>query len=275
MNTEKITFIGAGNMARSLITGLIADGYRPENIWSSDPDEIQLNNLQVHHAININTDNNLAIEKSTVIVLAVKPQVLREVCLQIAKSCQQHKPLVISIAAGIRSNDIQRWLGGNLAIVRVMPNTPALLQCGASGLYANEQVSAKQKEVAESILRAVGITLWVNKEELIDTVTALSGSGPAYFFLFMEGMQESAMQLGLDEKAARMLTLQTAFGAAKMALESEEDAATLRKRVTSPGGTTERAIAVFEKNNLRQHIHAALSAAKQRSQELAEQFGDD
>ncbi|NOX09491.1 MAG: pyrroline-5-carboxylate reductase [Gammaproteobacteria bacterium] len=273
MNTKNITFIGAGNMARSLISGLLADGYDAKNIYASDPDVAQLNNLQVHHAININPDNNEAISNSDIIVLAVKPQMLRSVCQQIAASTQQRCPLVISIAAGIRATDIERWLGGKLPIVRVMPNTPALLQCGASGLYANERVSDEQKDIAESILRAVGITLWVEQEALMDTVTALSGSGPAYFFLLMETLQESATQLGLAPQAARMLTLQTALGAAKMAMESEDDAATLRRRVTSPGGTTERAICVLEENDIRQHIHLALQAAKRRSHELAEQFG--
>ena len=275
MNTKNITFIGAGNMARSLIAGLLADGYDPAKIWASDPNPAQLNDLHTRHSIQITTDNNEAISNSDVIVLAVKPQMLHTVCEQIATITQQKQCLVISIAAGIRASDIQRWLNGKLPIVRVMPNTPALLQCGASGLYANEQVNNEQKELAESILRAVGITLWVDREELMDTVTALSGSGPAYFFLLMETLQESATQLGLDPQAARMLTLQTAFGAAKMALESEDDAAMLRQRVTSPGGTTEAAICSLEDNDIRQHIHMALQAARDRSCELAKQFGDE
>ena len=192
-----------------------------------------------------------------------------------AASVQQQKPLVISIAAGIRSTDIERWLGGNCALVRCMPNTPALLQEGASGLYANAQVSAQQKQLAEDILSAAGMTLWVDREDLLDAVTAVSGSGPAYFFLLMECMQNAGEQLGLDADTARRLSLQTALGAARMATGGGDDPATLRNRVTSPGGTTEAAINCFQNNGFEQLVTRALTAARDRATELADLLGKD
>ncbi len=206
-------------------------------------------------------------------MLAVKPQVIRTVASEISAAVQARHPLIISIAAGIRSADLDRWLGGNTAVVRCMPNTPALVQSGATALIANARVSDEQRNLAESILRAVGLTLWLDDEQLMDAVTALSGSGPAYFFLIMEALQAAGVQLGLPEQTAQLLTLQTAFGAAKMALESDEDAATLRRRVTSPGGTTERALQTLENGGLRELIARALTAARDRSRELADQLG--
>ncbi len=186
---------------------------------------------------------------------------------------QDQQPLVISIAAGIRTPDLARWLGADTAIVRAMPNTPALVQSGATGLFANAHVRDQQRDLAETILRAVGLTLWVEQEDQLDLVTALSGSGPAYFFLVMEALQEAASKLGLPAETARLLALQTAFGASRMALESDEDAAALRQRVTSPGGTTEQALRVLEEGGLRNLMEQALTAAARRSRELADQFG--
>jgi pyrroline-5-carboxylate reductase len=207
------------------------------------------------------------------VVLAVKPQVIRDVALDLADLTQKQQPLFLSIAAGIRATDLQRWLGGSCALVRCMPNTPALVQSGATALWRNENVTDEQKDLAETILRAVGLALWVESEDLMDTVTALSGSGPAYFLLVMEALQEAGQALGLPEKTAKLLSLQTAFGAAKMALESSEDTAILRQRVTSPGGTTEKALEVLENGGLRALFSDALNAARSRSRELAEQFG--
>jgi len=273
MKKTRLAFIGAGNMARSLVGGLIADGWDPASISVADPDKEQLSALASRFRVHTDTDNHKVTEHAEVVVLAVKPQVIRDVASDLAASIQRQQPLVISIAAGIRATDLQRWLGGNCALVRCMPNTPALVQSGATALFSNENVSNAQKDLAESILRAVGLALWVDNEDLMDAVTALSGSGPAYFLLVMEALQEAGQTLGLNEKTAKLLALQTAFGAAKMALESSEDAAILRQRVTSPGGTTEKALAVLEEGGLRVLFNDALKAARDRSQELAEQFG--
>jgi len=273
MKNTRLAFIGAGNMARSLIGGLIADGRDPASITVSDPDPAQLDAVvKLFGAVSAG-DNLSAVENSDIVVLAVKPQVMREVARELAPAVQARRPLVISIAAGIRAGDLQRWLGGDCALVRCMPNTPALVQSGATALFANPAVSEDQKAQAETILRAVGLAIWVDDEQQMDAVTALSGSGPAYFFLVIEALQEAAQTLGLDDKTARLLALQTAFGATKMALESRDDAATLRQRVTSPGGTTEKALSVLEDGGLRTLFNDALKAASDRSRELADQFG--
>jgi pyrroline-5-carboxylate reductase len=260
-------------MARSLIGGLIADGWDPGSISVSDPDPQQLSGLTRLFPVNTETSNRKVVENSDLVVLAVKPQVMRDVAQELAETVQSGQPLVISIAAGIRASDLERWLGGKCALVRCMPNTPALVQSGATALYSNPVVTAEQKDLAETILRAVGLALWVENEDLMDAVTALSGSGPAYFLLVIEALQEAGQTLGLNAMTARLLALQTAFGAAKMALESSDDVATLRQRVTSPGGTTEKALAVLEEGGLRTLFNDALFAARDRSQELAEQLG--
>jgi len=274
MKTNRLAFIGAGNMARSLIGGLIADGWDPASISVADPDSGQLATLTSHFQVHTDTNNHSVVENSEVVVFAVKPQIIQKVAEDLSTTVQKQAPLVISIAAGIRSADLQRWLGGNCALVRCMPNTPALVQSGATALYANEQVSNEQKDLAETILRAVGLALWLDDEALMDAVTALSGSGPAYLFLVIEALQETGTALGLNEKTARLLALQTAFGAAKMALESSEDASVLRQRVTSPGGTTEKALAVLEAGGLKTLFNDALTAARDRSRELAQQLGE-
>lgn len=273
MKPTRLAFIGAGNMARSLVGGLIADGWDPASIAVADPDTNQLSALASRFRVHTDTDNHAVTRDSEVLVLAVKPQVIREMTLDLAPSVRNQRPLVISIAAGIRATDLDRWLGGGCALVRCMPNTPALVQSGATALFANPGVSAAQKDLAENILRAVGLALWVDDEDLMDAVTALSGSGPAYFFLVIEALQEAGRELGLPVKTAKLLAVQTAFGAAKMALESRDEAAVLRQRVTSPGGTTEKALAVLENGKLRSLFNEALTAARDRSRELAEQFG--
>lgn len=274
MKDCKITFIGGGNMARSLIGGLIADGFDANNIHVADPDPACLQALSSLYPIHPHSDNIIAASECDVLVLAVKPQQLQLVVKQLAPDVNS-KTLLISIAAGVRMDDIARWLAQDASIVRAMPNTPALVQAGATALCENTQVSPQQHDLAESILRAVGITLWINDEALMDSVTALSGSGPAYFFLVMEAMETAATEMGLPAEAARLLCLQTAFGASKMALESQESTATLRKRVTSPGGTTERALLELEDGDLRGLFENALVSAALRSRELAEQLGKD
>lgn len=270
-----IAFIGGGNMARSLIGGLISNQFTAENIHVSDANTEALDNLASRHNVKTFTDNLAAIADADVIILAVKPQQLQSVIRQIAPAWQQDK-LLISIAAGIRLDDISRWLDFDCAaIVRAMPNTPSLVQAGATALCANDYVTSAQHELAESMLRAVGLALWISDEKQMDAVTALSGSGPAYFFLVLEALQTAGMELGLPEETARLLALETSFGAAKMALESDESACVLRQRVTSPGGTTERALDVFEQGDLRGLFKQALTAAAQRADELAEQLGQD
>jgi len=273
MEKTRLAFIGAGNMARSLVGGLIADGWDPARISVSDPNEAQLSALRSRFSVHTASRNRELVEISEVVVLAVKPQVIREVARELADAVQAVRPLVISVAAGVRAADLQRWLGGDCALVRCMPNTPALVQSGATALFASQTVSANQKDLAESILRAVGLALWIDDESLMDAVTALSGSGPAYFLLVIEALQEAGETLGLNHKTARLLALQTAFGAAKMALESSEDVAVLRQQVTSPGGTTEMALGVLEDGGIRELFNKALTAARNRSRELAAQFG--
>lgn len=268
-----ICFIGAGNMAQSLIGGLIASGYKKQHIMATDPTLEQRQSVTEKFGIQCFGDNAEAVAKADIVVLAVKPQILETVCGTIIDVVKAQKPLIISVAAGIRSKDISRWLGDDVAIVRTMPNTPALIQTGATGLFANESVSKDQQSQAEHILRAAGVTVWVDEESKLDAVTALSGSGPAYYFLFMEAMQHSAQQLGLDEKTAHLLTLQTALGAAKMALESQQDCGTLRKNVTSPNGTTERAIESFQADGLAEMVNKAMQAAQSRAVELADELG--
>ncbi len=273
MKHTKIGFIGGGNMAASLIGGLIADGTSPAQIYIAEPDAQRAESLQQQFAVELSTNNTSLVEQSDVVVLAVKPQVLREVCQQITEAVKSRRPLIISVAAGIRIGDIDRWLGGDNAIVRTMPNTPALVQCGATGLFANKRVDEPQREIAERIMRAVGLTQWLEEEALMDAVTALSGSGPAYFFLVIEALEQAGRKLGLSDESSRVLALQTAFGAAKMALESSEPAEELRRRVTSPGGTTERAIGILEEGDLRGLFEQALSGARDRARELAEELG--
>ncbi len=275
MSDQKIGFIGAGNMARSIIGGLVTDGCDVATIWVSDRDSAQLETLRQRIAVNVTTSNIALVEQVDVVVLAVKPQMLQVVAEEIGGAVQTRQPLLISIAAGIREAALNRWLGGGVAIVRCMPNTPALIRTGATALYANTRVSSAQCSLAESLMRAVGLALWLEDEGQMDAVTALSGSGPAYYFLVMEAMEAAAQKLGLPAEVARLLTLETAFGATKMALESSESCATLRSRVTSPGGTTERALHCFEEGQLRELFYTAMSAAAERSGELAQQLGGE
>jgi pyrroline-5-carboxylate reductase len=260
-------------MTGSLVGGLIADGWKPARIHVADPDPQQTKRLARRFSVATTANNPEAVDSADAVILAVKPQVIRGVAEELAPIIARDHPLVISIAAGIRETSLREWLGEEAAIVRAMPNTPALVQSGATALFANPAVSENQRNLAESILRAVGLVVWVDDEGMMDVVTALSGSGPAYFFLLMEALTSAGNRLGLPQDTARLLALQTAFGAAKMALESADDAAQLRRRVTSPGGTTERAIGEFQKNNFEGIVLQALQAAADRSRELATEFG--
>ena len=269
MKNLKVAFIGAGNMASSLIGGLIKKGLNPSNIYISDPSPTQCQRLVDTYAVKACVDNNEACLNADVLLLAVKPQVMEMVLLDIREAVNSRQPLLISIAAGIPLAFFHKILGGASAVVRCMPNTPALVGLGATGLIANEQVSADQKMAAQQILEAVGIALWLTDEQQIDAVTALSGSGPAYFFLVMEAMIAAGQSLGLDEELATSLTLQTALGAATMARQSDVSPAELRVRVTSPGGTTEQALNCFEEGGLKALFGAAINSAEARSKELA------
>jgi pyrroline-5-carboxylate reductase len=265
-----VAFIGAGNMARSLIAGLVEDR-SPLRIRVSDPDQTQLDMIRRHWPdVEVGTDNLSVSEGADMVVLAVKPQLMAEVVVPLREQAQRQRPVFVSIAAGIRESSLNSWLGGGLPVVRCMPNTPALVQAGATGLYANELVSAEQRSQAESILRAVGIALWFDEEDKLDAVTAVSGSGPAYFFLVMEAMQQAAESLGLKPEDANLLVVQTALGAAKLALESDDMPAELRRKVTSKGGTTEAALNKLNEGGLVELFHTAMQAAARRSQELAQ-----
>ena len=266
MENLSLGFIGAGNMASSLIRGLLADGVSPNTIMVADIDAKKLEALEAECGINIESNQTIA-DSADVIVLAVKPQVMQTVCSELSLGDQS--PLVVSVAAGITIESLEKWLGSNTSITRCMPNTPALVGKGASGLFANDNTSQAQRETASRLMQAVGLSVWVDSEGAIDTVTALSGSGPAYFFLFLEAMQDAAIELGLSKDTADKLSLQTALGAAELALQSEDDVAELRRKVTSPRGTTERALEVFEAGGLRSLVTEAVKAAKARSEELA------
>ena len=261
----KITFIGAGNMASSIIAGLVESDSAVE-ITVSDPNESQLDVVRAQFpSCHTTTDNHQAVSAADVIVLAVKPQIMQVVCEGLQQSVQKTKPMIISVAAGVSESSLTRWLGGELPVVRCMPNTPALVGAGMSGLYANSRVSAEQKNLAESMLRAVGVVMWLENEDMLHAVTAVSGSGPAYFFLVMEAMQQSAESFGFTPDQARLLVQQTAFGAAKLAIESSDSAAVLRTKVTSKGGTTEAAINDLQASGLEGIFDSALKAAANRS----------
>ena len=271
MNTQKIGFIGGGNMASSLISGLIASGHSPQDLWVSDINQDALKVLAKNLNVNTSTNNDDIINAVDVVVLAVKPQILSTVAKNATASIQQKQPLVVSIAAGISQQSLSQWLGNNIAIVRCMPNTPALVLTGATALHANAQVTAEQHDLAENIMRSVGIALWVNDESELDVVTAVSGSGPAYYFLLMDAMEKAAIEMGMNEVTARLLVQQTALGAAKIALESSESPEQLRKRVTSPGGTTQQALETFEEGGFTALVSKALHAARDRSIEMSKQ----
>ena len=272
MTYQQIGFIGGGNMTRCLAGGLLNNGWPKDKLTVSDPDAGQRQGVEDNLGITVFPDNNSVANDADILLLAVKPQVLPIVAKEVADAVQKKKSLVISIVAGVRTGDLQRWLGDGIALVRVMPNTPALVGSGASGMFAAKSVSNDYRDIAESILRTVGVTVWVADESLLDTVTAVSGSGPAYFFLMIEALEKAAMDNGLPSSTARLLALETAFGAAKMALESGEEPASLRKRVTSPGGTTERAIDILEKGGIQKLFNQAVRAAIERSRELAAIF---
>ena len=271
MSAPTIGFIGAGNMATSLIGGMLQNSFKSAQLMASDRDSEQLARLGRQFGIHTSTDNAQLARDCDVLVLAVKPQVMQAVCAALP-SPRKPGQLVVSIAAGITCASLASWLGAATPLVRCMPNTPSLRGQGVSGLYATAQVSADQKKLTESILNAVGISLWLEQEEQIDAVTAVSGSGPAYFFYLMEAMTDAGEHLGLPREVAERLTLFTALGAADMAVHSDVDTAELRRRVTSPNGTTEQAINSFTRDDLPGMVARAMQAAAERSAELSREL---
>ncbi len=273
INIRRLAFIGGGNMAAALIGGLTKRGLPSERIVVADPIAEQLQRLVRDYGVRGAADNASAVKGAEVVVLAVKPQQMRAVALALAPHLADHKPLLLSVAAGIPHAALARWFGSQTPVVRTMPNRPALNGFGATGLYAPASVGAANRALAESIMAAVSATVWVEHESQMDTVTALSGSGPAYFFLFMEALEAAARERGLPADIAHKLTLETAFGAAQMARQSSEPLAALREQVTSKGGTTAAALAVLDAAGLRAIVAHAVAAADRRSAELAAEFG--
>jgi len=269
MSSTKIGFIGGGNMARSLIGGLIANGACGSNISVSEPEIDLREKLTDDFGVNAHAGNSSAAKGADVIVFAVKPQILQKVVTSLANLIAEAQPLLISVAAGVTASSIERWVGGHPALIRVMPNTPALIGAGISALYANHNVSDDQRALAENIVAAVGKAVWIKDEKLMDAVTAVSGSGPAYFFYMMQAIIDAAVREGLDKETARLLSLETALGAARLAIESTDNPGILQKQVTSPGGTTEAAIQVLNNYGVQNTLQKAVSAARARGSELA------
>jgi pyrroline-5-carboxylate reductase len=273
MTPEKLAFLGGGNMGRALIGGLLQRGTRSEHISVGEAYEPARASLARDFGIAATADNAAAIDGAAVVVLAVKPQDAGNVLTPLAPLFQKHRPVLVSVAAGLRVAALESWCGGNIAVVRSMPNRPALVGAGATGLFAGASASAAHRARAEAIMSAVGEVVWVPNEEALDVVTALSGSGPAYFFLLAELMMQAATELGLDADAARRLAVATLHGAGSLAHASDGDLARLRAEVTSKGGTTEAALKVMNAADLRGIVARALDAATRRGYEMAEQFG--
>ncbi|WP_396615649.1 pyrroline-5-carboxylate reductase [Lysobacter soli] len=267
--TPTVAFIGGGNMARSLIGGLVARGRPAGAIRVAEPVAALRDALQADFGVTCAEHATSAAEGADVWVLAVKPQVMREVCAALAPLAQAHRPVVVSIAAGITTAQLERWLGGDLPVVRAMPNTPALLGAGITGLFANARTDDAQRAEADALLDAVGPTVWIDDEATMDAVTAVSGSGPAYVFLLAEAMQAAGVAQGLPADAARALVRQTLLGAATMLVKQDEPADVLRTRVTSPGGTTQAAIETFEAGGFRELVDRAIAAATERGRQLS------
>lgn len=268
LTDKKICFVGAGNMANAIVGGLVQQGHPANNIIASAPSEEHLAQIKANWGIQTSEDNSASVKQADVIVLSVKPQVLKQVCEDLAPHLTHH-PLIISIAAGIELKSLNAWLGQDQAIVRCMPNTPAQVLKGASGLIANTHVSTNQQALSAELFSGIGIVEWLADETQMHSVTALSGSGPAYIFLMIEAMEAAAIKQGISIETARKLAAQTVLGAAQMVLNSELSPAQLKKNVMSPGGTTECAIQVFEQNNLLGIVDRAMQAAADRSEELA------
>ncbi len=274
LNAKKISFIGAGNMASAIFKGMLANGYPADLITATGPDQTALSALSDELGIQTTTHNIDAVAKSDVVVLAVKPQIMKQVCNELAEQALHSRPLIISVAAGLHASTLDQWLGGGHAIVRCMPNTPSLVKAGASGLYAIPGVTQEQRDFTDQLLSGIGLVEWVAEEAMLDIVTAISGSGPAYFFMVFEMMQKAAIELGMPEDAARRLILQTGLGAVKMAQETGEEFAQLKRNVMSPKGTTERAIHTFEGEGIEALFLKAMKACADRADEMSREMGE-
>jgi pyrroline-5-carboxylate reductase len=281
MKKAKIGFLGGGNIAKSLIAGLIKDGTDPTTLLVADRHPEKLADLSAHYGVHI--FNNLldVTERANILILAVKPINFESLCRdirptlhQLSTSTNHHsRPLIISLATGIKILDMSTWLGAKLPIIRAMPNTPSMLQAGATALFANEETSSSEREMAEKIMRSVGVTAWLPKEEDIESIIAIAGSAPAYYFRIMELIQEIGEEMGIAPDVAKLFITQTLFGSGKMALESPRSLADLRAQVTSKGGTTQAALQALEGGGLKALLHKALHAAKHRGIEIGEEYG--
>ena len=265
-----IAFVGGGNMGQALVSGLLDSGWQSNCISIIDTDQARCTLLKKQFSnCNVVSEAEAALNIADIVVLAVKPQVMRLACEEIAAQCQNSRPLIISIAAGITIQTIDTWLGGELPIIRCMPNTPALVKAGTTGLFANPEISPEQRETCTAILDSVGTTLWVDSEATLDAVTAISGSGPAYFFYLIEAMIEAGNSLGLNDQQVKQLVVDTASGAAKLLQASGKSPQDLRLSVTSKGGTTEAAINTLEESSVKKIIHSAIKNAALRAEKLS------
>ncbi|TVP59579.1 MAG: pyrroline-5-carboxylate reductase [Halomonadaceae bacterium] len=272
MSTPTLSFIGAGNMARAIIGGLLASGHPANKIWVSAPEDSHLQTMGRDFGVFYTTDNRYCAEQGDIVVMAVKPQIMARVCQDVVSVVQNTRPLVVSIAAGLDTATLGQWLGGGVPLVRCMPNTPSLVGQGASALFATAEVNNRQKQQVTQLFDGIGMTLWLEDEDQMHAVTGLSGSGPAYFFLMLEALEEAAVEAGLPAASARRLAIQTMGGAARMAAESDDDPGQLKRNVMSPGGTTEQAVQTFETGNLRQLVKQAHKAAMDRSRAMQKEL---
>jgi pyrroline-5-carboxylate reductase len=266
---KKISFVGGGNMAAALLHGLVANGHNKDKLWVTDHNEHKLEGLSLALGVHTSKDPLVAVKDADVVVFAVKPFDLKEAMQVVVSTISKHPPLILSVATGVHLHSMTEWLGFNTPIVRCMPNAAAMLNCGATGLFANSDIKEEDRSFAESIMRIVGITVWVEKEELLDAVTAVSGSGPAYYLYFTEALIAAGEKLGLDSETASLLARQTALGAARMGIEVQESLEILRERITSPKGTTEQAISSFDSNQFATIIDEAVQAAYARCKALS------
>lgn len=271
MTKKRILFIGGGNMTQALVSGLIANNYSADKLTVVDRHAEKRELLASQFKINVAAELATNIGDADIIVLAIKPQSAKAACLQLRPFLKNKKPLILSVMAGITIQTLTSWLG-EFPLVRAMPNTPALVKTGATGIFADSKVNQEQKLQIEALVSSIGISAWLENETQIDAITALSGSGPAYFFLMMEAMQNAAIELGLPEKIAKQFAIQTAHGASALAQSSEQSLANLRNNVTSKGGTTEAAITVFEQRHFSELVKIAMKAAKERAEILSREI---